>query len=349
MLREHFNPRTPCGVRPELIHNMAEAIRYFNPRTPCGVRPAAESESENDMPVISIHAPRAGCDEEIQRVLDDRYVFQSTHPVRGATAYRQSSLQAYFQFQSTHPVRGATNGKLLTPPDYRYFNPRTPCGVRPRLTHPRTSKVGISIHAPRAGCDPSPRRGRWLPTCPISIHAPRAGCDVVPRGTRARVADFNPRTPCGVRRGQTSGNTETGLFQSTHPVRGATAYHRRDRRRGFHFNPRTPCGVRRQTCTTWFAPIFATLPNQMYVCLHYTCFTTLFQPKTWFSAVFQRCEAPRESMSAPASHRVKASAAPPAHRSAWRRYAQRGSDSYSQDCKSAGCPSPGQSAPPGDA
>ena len=108
-----------------------------------------------------------------------------------------------------------------------------------------------------------------------------------------------------------------------------------------NFNPRTPCGVRRQTCTTWFAPIFATLPNQMYVCLHYTCFTTLFQPKTWFSAVFQRCEAPRESMSAPASHRVKASAAPPAHRSAWRRYAQRGSDSYSQDCKSAGCPSPG--------
>lgn len=116
-----------------------------------------------------------------------------------------------------------------------------------------------------------------------------------------------------------------------------------------YFNPRTPCGVRRQTCTTWFAPIFATLPNQMYVCLHYTCFTTLFQPKTWFSAVFQRCEAPRESMSAPASHRVKASAAPPAHRSAWRRYAQRGSDSYSQDCKSAGCPFPGQSAPPGDA
>ena len=130
-------------------------------------------------------------------------------------------------------------------------------------------------------------------------------------------------------------------FQSTHPVRGATLYQRRAELCTNNFNPRTPCGVRRQTCTTWFAPIFATLPNQMYVCLHYTCFTTLFQPKTWFSAVFQRCEAPRESKSAPASHRVKASAAPPAHRSAWRRYAQRGSDSYSQDCKSAGCPSPG--------
>ena len=159
-------------------------------------------------------------------------------------------------------------------------------------------------------------------------------------------------------------NMAEAIFQSTHPVRGATSSARglptrqehfnprtpcgvrphliiKFRTDATNFNPRTPCGVRRQTCTTWFAPIFATLPNQMYVCLHYTCFTTLFQPKTWFSAVFQRCEAPRESMSAPASHRVKASAAPPAHRSAWRRYAQRGSDSYSQDCKSAGCPSPG--------
>ena len=181
-----------------------------------------------------------------------------------------------------------------------------------------------------------------------------------------RVRNFNPRTPCGVRLGmEIPGAIFTRLFQSTHPVRGATTvvgfvrsppcrFQSTHPVRGAtrriipcaafytcNFNPRTPCGVRRQTCTTWFAPIFATLPNQMYVCLHYTCFTTLFQPKTWFSAVFQRCEAPRESMSAPASHRVKASAAPPAHRSAWRRYAQRGSDSYSQDCKSAGCPSPG--------
>ena len=153
----------------------------------------------------------------------------------------------------------------------------------------------------------------------ISIHAPRAGCDMhkLRIDTELYISIHAPRAGCDL--------CLLGLLSA-----------------GFiNFNPRTPCGVRRQTCTTWFAPIFATLPNQMYVCLHYTCFTTLFQPKTWFSAVFQRCEAPRESKSAPASHRVKASAAPPAHRSAWRRYAQRGSDSYSQDCKSAGCPSPG--------
>ena len=197
------------------------------------------------------------------------------------------------------------------------FNPRTPCGVRPvnndveseelkfQSTHPVRGATGVG------GC------GRERPAAFQSTHPVRGATHRNLKGVN-KTWYFNPRTPCGVRR----------LCVRLVSGKG-------------DFNPRTPCGVRRQTCTTWFAPIFATLPNQMYVCLHYTCFTTLFQPKTWFSAVFQRCEAPRESMSAPASHRVKASATPPAHRSAWRRYAQRGSDSYSQDCKSAGCPSPG--------
>ena len=184
-----------------------------------------------------------------------------------------------------------------------HFNPRTPCGVRHRVSATCAAVATISIHAPRAGCD---RRMRVK---------------------SRRRAYFNPRTPCGVRLG--SHTTAT--------------------RHWYHFNPRTPCGVRRQTCTTWFAPIFATLPNQMYVCLHYTCFTTLFQPKTWFSAVFQRCEAPRISMFASASHRVKASAIPPAHRSAWRRHARHDFDNCCRDCRSANCPFPGQSAPPSDA
>ena len=198
----------------------------------------------------------------------------------------------------------------------------------------------------------------------ISIHTPRAGCDFDQRYKGFKATEFQSTHPVRGATLRRCYRIACAIFQSTHPVRGATPClcHTAHRQHHFNprtpcgvrhatasvppnatmnFNPRTPCGVRRQTCTTWFAPIFATLPNQMYVCLHYTCFTTLFQPKTWFSAVFQRCEAPRESMSAPASHRVKASAAPPAHRSAWRRYAQRGSDSYSQDCKSAGCPSPG--------
>mgnify|MGYP004441631819 CR=1 FL=1 len=77
---------------------------------------------------ISIHAPREGCDIMLKRS-DDMTQFQSTHPVRGATAglggYQANQLisihapregcdnaqqaeRTFIEFQSTHPVRGAT-------------------------------------------------------------------------------------------------------------------------------------------------------------------------------------------------------------------------------------------------
>ena len=55
----------------------------------------------------------------------------------------------------------------------------------------------------------------------ISIHAPLAGCDASISFITPTQKDFNPRTPCGVRR---------HLRQMRRPHR--------------HFNPRTPCGVR---------------------------------------------------------------------------------------------------------
>ena len=58
--------------------------------------------------------------------------------------------------------------------------------------------AGISIHAPREGCD----RASLLAYCriEISIHAPREGCDRPPGIPVLDIgADFNPRTPRGVR------------------------------------------------------------------------------------------------------------------------------------------------------
>ena len=56
-------------------------------------------------------------------------------------------------FQSTHPARGATYVVIPI-----------------RLT------AGISIHAPREGCDAGrPPKDTYLE---ISIHAPREGCDL---------------------------------------------------------------------------------------------------------------------------------------------------------------------------
>ena len=81
-------------------------LSYFNPRTPRGVRLV----DANGRIVTSI--------------------FQSTHPVRGATPADVTVSAKLNLFQSTHPVRGATESDQ----------------------HARLGRV-ISIHAPCEGCD----------------------------------------------------------------------------------------------------------------------------------------------------------------------------------------------------
>ena len=212
-------------------------------------------------------------------------VFQSTHPLRGATRRSTSKLQV--SIISIHaPLAGCDKIQATKIRLSRYFNPRTPCGVRLRpcllisvlgYFNPRTpcgvrrplpprfpQHNRISIHAPLAGCDLLRRAP--MSTRTISIHAPLAGCDFVMILTEAALADFNPRTPCGVRHAMERERCGGQAFQSTHPLRGATARTQIERS-GTHisihaplagcdvcpaaerttaenFNPRTPCGVR---------------------------------------------------------------------------------------------------------
>ena len=102
------------------------------------------------------------------------------------------------------------------------FNPRTPCGVRHGDRRQLAARFGISIHAPRAGCD-----HHFFPILQIcfliSIHAPRAGCDSNNLIRLNSKRNFNPRTPCGVRHPAESKPSKHKRFQSTHPVRGATS------------------------------------------------------------------------------------------------------------------------------
>ena len=101
----------------------------------------------------------------------------------------------------------------------------------------------VSIHAPREGCDLSdddfslvedkfqfthPGRGATRSETftsdltSVSIHAPREGCDFfLPRSPR-RKRSFNSRTPGGVRRLMLPKDLYPGMFQFTHPGRGAT-------------------------------------------------------------------------------------------------------------------------------
>ena len=150
---------------------------------------------------ISIHAPLAGCDGLQEKQRGTHLKFQSTHPLRGATASPKSAHIRHLHFNP-------------------HFNPRTPCGVRPR---------GIL-------------RDAAIPD--ISIHAPLGGCDDGICAAQEVGKDFNPRTPCGVRRRRTRQQGNGYQFQSTHPLRGATRRNAAKLYRDKYFNPRTPCGVR---------------------------------------------------------------------------------------------------------
>ena len=57
----YFNPRTPRGVRRTRGGSSQGRLSHFNPRTPRGVRLEAE-QTFMSLPLISIHAPREGCD-----------------------------------------------------------------------------------------------------------------------------------------------------------------------------------------------------------------------------------------------------------------------------------------------
>jgi len=105
-----------------------QARWHFNPRTPCGVRPVAPAV-DNVLNLISIHAPHAGCDSSSCWILSIEALFQSTHPMRGATVIIQSYGKK--RIISIHaPHAGCDLLTARRPYPEIDFNPRTPCGVR---------------------------------------------------------------------------------------------------------------------------------------------------------------------------------------------------------------------------
>ena len=148
--------------------------------------------------LISIHAPLAGRD--IQRVQEAKQAIDiSIHaPLAGRDLCRYQSLRRTGGFQSTRPLRGATticyNG---------YINRRFQSTRPLRGATPITAFSGLlSV---------------------ISIHAPLAGRDRKGDGYIVLEVNFNPRAPCGARRGVSRGRCLHRKFQSTRPLRGATS------------------------------------------------------------------------------------------------------------------------------
>ena len=153
---------------------LLDLTKRFNPRAPCGAR----LQSDNNYQL--------------------RCVFQSTRPMRGATAS--------FEFVndsgsvSIHaPHAGRDPSSPMSRRIRHSFNPRAPCGARPIAESGKNPKKGFQSTRPMRGAtidvvhdyqdyefqSTRPMRGATRPCCcppprrGVSIHAPHAGRDLI--------------------------------------------------------------------------------------------------------------------------------------------------------------------------
>ena len=170
----YFNPRSPCGERPERSEVNCKAIAHFNPRSPCGERHERPkslkgcNKFQSTLPVrgatpelfespdtqkISIHAPRAGSDN-LQGVFLLFWIVISIHAPRAGSDLSRCPCR-WSKCISIHaPRAGSDGGTRRNGYAKPHFNPRSPCGERRFPKKIRIISTVISIHAPRAGSDP---------------------------------------------------------------------------------------------------------------------------------------------------------------------------------------------------
>ena len=122
-----FNSRTPGGVRREARALLLPFLKFQF--THPGRGATSQLGNHTIVTAVSIHAPREGCDARVLSSEVSNAEFQFTHPGRGATVVHTIGATSN-KFQFTHPGRGATQTPTI--------------GVL---------RLGVSIHAPREGCD----------------------------------------------------------------------------------------------------------------------------------------------------------------------------------------------------
>ena len=154
-----------------------------------------ENTPENKRVVVSIHAPREGCDGD--RHLPRASFVVSIHaPREGCDRRRLTSGLVSLSFNSRTPggVRLALTHSVCLPIS---FNSRTPGGVRlPYVNY----YYGVKRFNSRTPGGVRPWRSRAVDALyNVSIHAPREGCDLKTSKERAARMCFNSRTPGGVR------------------------------------------------------------------------------------------------------------------------------------------------------
>ena len=192
--------------------------------------------------LISIHTPLAGSDIISFMWRTNWRLFQSTLPLRGATAdphgllvHAQISIHTPLagsddrwlclldadKFQSTLPLRGATWPRAATSRPCDHFNPHSPCGERLASMVPLTCFLLFQSTLPLRGA--TRMRDEQDVVHVISIHTPLAGSDQWTSYLVCASIDFNPHSPCGERL-QFLGSTVESVFISIHtPLAGSDA------------------------------------------------------------------------------------------------------------------------------
>ena len=174
--------------------------------------------------------------------IDQPCKFQSTHPMRGATSKDiRKAIKCLISIHAPHEGCDCIPGPGHLQLAISIHAPHEGCD------HIRANSGNyehdISIHAPHEGCDPGchfviiqhrrfqsthPMRGATVldgvynGQARISIHAPHEGCDVdvLTAPTGAKISIHAPHEGCDTAMGISA--RTVSLFQSTHPMRGAT-------------------------------------------------------------------------------------------------------------------------------
>ena len=153
--------------------------------------------------------------------MQDRLI--SIHAPRvGSDGCWRSASRPRSDFNPRSPCGERPRSQVSPAQSPQNFNPRSPCGERLCAAAADFQLLlRISIHAPRVGSDRPNDLLHGL-ILVISIHAPRVGSDQAEVAERTRKINFNPRSPCGERRLAGSDGKLIVEFQSTLPVWGAT-------------------------------------------------------------------------------------------------------------------------------
>ena len=192
-------------------------------------------------------------------------MFQSTRPVWGATASMRC-MMARVMVSIHAPRVGRDRSKRPCVGATISFNPRAPCGARPRAPIRIIAARRFQSTRPVWGATSIPEykegmyefqstRPVWGATAgyrivmhvhDVSIHAPRVGRDHSPTLPRKGQGCFNPRAPCGARRHASASACLTYGVSFHAPRVGRAQVPCCSPSSSDRFNPRAPCGARQR-------------------------------------------------------------------------------------------------------